>query len=137
MIIDAKNLVLGRLASVAAKKALLGNIVDIVNCEQAIVSGSRENVLAKYRRKRRLGGPFRGPFIPRKPDFFVRRVIRGMLPYKQYKGRKAFERIKCHIGVPEKFMNQGFETIEANLDSLSTLKFVTIQDLCQHLGSKI
>ena len=136
MIIDAKNLVLGRLASVAAKKALLGNNVDIVNCEQAVVSGSRENVFTKYKRKRNLGGPVKGPFISRRPELFVKRVIRGMLPYKQYKGRKAFEGVKCYIGIPEKFMNHKLETLEANLDNLSTSKYITVQELCRHLGSK-
>ncbi len=135
MIIDAKNLVLGRLASVAAKKALLGNSVDIVNCGQAVISGSRESVFAKYRRKRKLGGPFRGPYIARRSDLFVRRVIRGMLPYKEYKGRMAFEKIRCYIGVPEKFTNQQLEKLESSSDNLSS-KFVIVQELCKHLGGK-
>ncbi len=134
MIIDAKNIVLGRLASTVAKKALLGNDVVVINCEQAVISGSRENVLAKYRRKRKLGGPFQGPFIPRRPDMFVKRVIRGMLPYKQYKGRKAYERIKCYVNQPEQFKEQKTETLEATADMLATTRFVTIHDVCSHIG---
>ena len=37
MIIDAKNLVLGRMATVVAKEALLGEKIDIINCEKAVV----------------------------------------------------------------------------------------------------
>ncbi|MBI2545656.1 50S ribosomal protein L13 [Candidatus Woesearchaeota archaeon] len=135
MIIDAKQTVLGRLAAVAAKQALLGNPVEIVNCEQAIISGRRENVFAKYKRKRKLGGPFQGPFIPRNPDMFVKRVIRGMLPYKQYKGRKAFERIRCYAGIPAKLQGQQAEQVADGM-SLAMSRYVTVQEICRQLGSK-
>ena len=39
MIINADNLVLGRMAAIAAKQALLGEDVRIVNCEKAIITG--------------------------------------------------------------------------------------------------
>lgn len=136
MIIDAQKTVLGRLATTAAKQALLGNAVQIVNCEKAIISGSRENVFAKYKRKRKLGGPFQGPFIPRNPDMFVKRVIRGMLPYKQYKGRKAYERIRCYAGIPANLQGQKAEQV-ANGMALTIAKYVTVQDVCRQLGSKI
>ncbi len=38
MIIDANNMILGRLASFAAKKALLGEKIDVINCEKAVIS---------------------------------------------------------------------------------------------------
>ena len=49
MIIDATDLIVGRMGAFAAKKVLLGEKIDIVNCEKAAVSGSRENILAKLR----------------------------------------------------------------------------------------
>ena len=39
MIINAENLILGRMTTYAAKKALQGEEVDIVNCEKAIITG--------------------------------------------------------------------------------------------------
>ena len=45
MIIDAKNVVLGRLSSFAAKQLLLGEEVDIVNCEEAVLSGKRAPIV--------------------------------------------------------------------------------------------
>ena len=41
MIVDANNLVLGRMATHVAKELLKGEKVDIVNCEKVVVSGSR------------------------------------------------------------------------------------------------
>ena len=60
MIIDAKNLVLGRLASYSAKKALLGEDVIIVNSEKAVISGGRKEVVGRYKRKIKMGDVFRG-----------------------------------------------------------------------------
>jgi len=44
MIIDATNLILGRLGTYVAKKALLGNKIDIVNCENSVVTGNRKRI---------------------------------------------------------------------------------------------
>ena len=49
MIIDATNLLVGRLATVVAKKALLGGKIDIVNAEKAIISGPKRLVINKYK----------------------------------------------------------------------------------------
>jgi len=138
MIIDATNLLIGRMASVLAKKALLGEKIDIVNCEKAVISGGRANVLARYRQKADRGIPLKGPYFPNMPDRLVRRTIRGMLPYKQEKGRKAFERVMCYIGVPMQFKDKRFETVkEANVDKLPNMKFATVADIAKQLGAKI
>ena len=42
-IIDGKNAVLGRLASFAAKEALRGEEIVILNCEQIIITGNKRN----------------------------------------------------------------------------------------------
>lgn len=137
MIIDATNLVLGRLATKVAKAALLGEKVDIVNCENAVITGSRASVIAKYKRKRELGAPLKGPYFPRVADRFVRRIIRGMLPYKKTKGRDAFQRVMCYIGVPDDFKDKKFDSIkEADASKLPTLKYTTVKDVCKTLGSK-
>ena len=133
MIIDATDLIIGRMATVVAKKALLGEKVDIINCEKALISGSKKDVLAKFKARRERGQPTKGPFIPRRPDMLVKRTIRGMLPYKQEKGLKAFKRIKCYLGVPEGM--EKAETIkEAHISKLPTLKYITIGTLSRELG---
>ena len=42
-IIDGKNTVLGRLASFAAKEALKGEEIVVLNCEQVIITGNKKN----------------------------------------------------------------------------------------------
>ena len=137
MIIDASNLLLGRLAATAAKKALLGEKIDIVNCEKAVVSGNKEKILQRFKQKKSMGIPLKGPYYPRMPDRMVRRTIRGMLPYKKEKGKNAFERVMCYIGVPEKFKDKKMETIkEADVEKMPNLKYVSIGQISKFLGAK-
>ncbi|MBR9691233.1 50S ribosomal protein L13 [Candidatus Woesearchaeota archaeon] len=137
MIINAENLILGRIATVAAKKALLGEKVEIVNCEKAIITGSKKEIAARYKAKREMGQVYHGPYILRRPERFVKRAIRGMLPYKQEKGRKAFDNIRCHIGVPEELKEKEMETIEkANISKVPSLKYVTVGNICKLMGAK-
>ena len=56
MIIDANNLILGRLGTYAAKKALLGEKIDIVNCESCVITGNRKKIFDNYDIK--LNGDF-------------------------------------------------------------------------------
>ncbi len=136
MILDAKNLKLGRLAQFAAKKALLGEEVTIVNCADAVVSGKKERVFADYKRKRDMG-TFKGPFIHRKPDMLVKRTIRGMLPYKSYRGKNAMSRIRCYSNVPEKLKQEKAETIKSfDAANMKNLYYVTVSQICAHLGGK-
>ena len=137
MIIDATDLRLGRMATVVAKNALLGETIDIVNCENAVLTGNRDNVLGEYKnRLKRI--TYKGPIVHRMPDRFVKKAIRGMLPYKQYKGDKAFKRIKCYMGVPDQFKDKKFETIkEANIANVPSLRYVYVKEICKEIGAKI
>jgi len=137
MIINAENLILGRLASYVAKKALLGETVDIVNVEKAVVSGSRVNVLEKYRNKQVRGYALHGPYFPKDPLQMVKRTVRGMLPYKQEKGNEAFKRVKCYVGIPKEFEGKKTETVkEADASKVYRTKFITIAEISKHVGHK-
>ncbi len=137
MIIDATDLILGRMAAKAAKAALLGESVDVVNCEKALITGNKKDIIAKYRHRLELGQPRKGPFIQRKADRFVRRTIRGMLPFKQAKGRMAYERVKCYIGIPAPFKDQKAETIKgASIEKVPNLKHITVHEVCRQIGGK-
>jgi len=100
-IIDAKEAIVGRLATVVAKAAMLGDEVKVVNCEQAVISGTKTRVISRELNRYHRGIPTKGPFISRLPDRYVRRIIRGMLPHKQPKGNAAFKRVMCYLGIPE------------------------------------
>ena len=137
MIIDASNLILGRIATVAAKKALLGEKVDVVNCSKVLMTGNKKEIIARYKAKREMGQVYHGPYIQRRVDIFVKRTIRGMLPYKQAKGREAFERIRCYRSVPESLKDKKMETIEkANISKVPTLKYITVAEICKSMGAK-
>ncbi|MEM3374268.1 MAG: 50S ribosomal protein L13 [Candidatus Woesearchaeota archaeon] len=139
ILIDATNTILGRMAAYAAKYALEGNKVVIVNCEKAYVSGSKQDVFADYLNRLERGTPRKGPFIHRMPDKLVRRTIRGMLPYKKAKGREAYKRVLCFVGVPEEYKNE--KPIELDnkvkIEKLPTLKYVDLLTLSRRLGAKI
>ena len=138
MIIDANNLILGRLGTYVAKKALLGEDIDIVNCENSVITGDRKKIFEKYDNFLKRGIPAKGPFIRRMPERFVKRAIRGMLPYKKERGRSAFKNIKCHLGVPEDLKDNKLDTIkEANIDKVPNLKYIKVKDVCKHIGAKI
>ncbi len=136
MIIDAKNMIIGRIATVAAKKALLGEKIDIINCENAVITGKKKFLLDNFKRKKEMG-TFKGPFLPRMPDRFLRRTIRGMLPYKQEKGIKAYKRITCYHGVPKEFEGKEITKIKgADISKLDNLNYLTVKEICKKLGMR-
>ncbi|BAD85690.1 LSU ribosomal protein L13P [Thermococcus kodakarensis KOD1] len=139
-IINAEGLILGRLASKVAKMLLEGEEVVIVNAEKAIITGNREDIFAKYKQRTELRtrtNPRRGPFYPKRSDEIVRRTVRGMLPWKTDRGRKAFKRLKVYVGVPKEFEGKEFETIsEAHMSRLATPKYVTVGEVAKFLGGK-
>jgi len=138
MIINASDMILGRLASYVAKQALLGEKVDIVNCEKAVLTGNKKSVLADYKRRNERGTrPTKGPFMPKMPDRFVRRCIRGMLPYKQEKGIKAFKRIMCYIGIPDEFKDNKIETLDNfNVSKVPSLRYIYVGEICKSMKER-
>ena len=101
---NGEGIVLGRLAVQVAKDALLGEEVRVVNCEKIIISGVKTTTFAhEKQRYERKGYPLKSAKFSRIPDRYVRRSIRGMLPWKTTRGREAFLRIMCYRGLPEVF----------------------------------
>ena len=103
-VIDASGLILGRLASYVAKQILLGEEIVVVNAENAVITGRKKSVVAKFQTRlgiRTLGTQKKAPKHARRPDTYIRRVVRGMLPWKKPKGKSAYRRLKVYISVPE------------------------------------
>lgn len=104
IVIDAANSVVGRIASYAAKQALLGNTVAIVNCNDALITGRRNLIIERYTRMRQRGkGQRWAPIVPKVPEKLMKRTIRGMLEYTQRRGEAALDRIRCYNAVPQEF----------------------------------
>lgn len=103
-VVDAANVAAGRLASYAAKQALLGHEIIVVNSEKAVITGKTKVILEKYLEKRKRGGSAqKGPNFPSRAEFILKRTIRGMLAYKVGRGKEAFEKIKCFKGIPKEY----------------------------------
>ena len=139
VIVDAKNLIVGRMATYVAKKAMLGERIDVVNCEKAVITGTKSSVFSRFKQKRDMGIPLKGPYIHRSPDRLVRRIIRGMLPYKQPRGRDAFKRVMCYVGFPTKLKEKKEEVVtidSSNVSKVPNFKYVTIGEVSKYLGSK-
>jgi ribosomal protein uL13 len=104
IIINADKMVLGRLGSFIAKEVLLGNHVDVINCEKAIITGTLNNIMFKYANKRELGASNQqGPYVTMNPSAIVKRTARGMLSHREGRGRAALKRIRCYSGIPKEF----------------------------------
>ncbi len=131
-------MILGRLAAIVAKEALLGEEVKVVNCEKVVISGNKvTTVFNAWKRRQRKGYPPKSQKLSRLPDRFVRRAIRGMLPWKVARGKEAFRRIMCYKGIPGELAGNEFIIVQkASVNKLPTLKFITIGEICRQIGGK-
>ncbi len=136
IIINGKGLIMGRLASFAASKAREGEKVVILNSEEVIITGKKEGIFERYKTLDEMKPRNKhGVTIPKIPDRFLRRVIRGMIGKRKSSGREAFRKVKCYVGVPEEFKNK--EAKDYGIKSKKDIKipdFVTVQQVCEHLG---
>ncbi len=133
-VINAENLVMGRLASHVAKRLLNGEEIHIVNAEKALITGSRDNILARFKFKRTVGTRRTGPFYPRTPHMMVKRTVRGMIPYQSGSGREAYRRLRVHIGVPAELASDAAESIEKA--KTQAVKKVTVGEVSRWMGAK-
>ena len=145
-LIDATDKILGRFCSQIAKRALLGEYIVIINAKDAIISGTKRDIHEKYLAKLNIStatNPRRGPFHERRPDTFMRRVIKQMLPRKKLRGKEALKRVNVYItDIPERFKSRyqklvPTEIYNADKKRLSYYnKFITLDNLCQRIGWK-
>jgi large subunit ribosomal protein L13 len=136
-IYDAENMVVGRLGAKAAKAAILGDDVVIVNVEKAIITGNGRTVIEAFKEKFKIRTsykPSRGPFHERRPDKMVRKMLRGMLPWPTPRGKAAYKRIKVYIGVPEQYIESEKIVLEGAKYRSMTQKLITVGDLSHELG---
>jgi len=136
-VIDANNLILGRMASNVARRLLNGEEIKIINAERAIISGRKDTTFERYRRYVDRGSREFGPRFPRRPDQIVARTIRGMIPHTKATGREAYNRLKVYIGVPPELSKEQAGTVEdASIVRLSTSNYTALGELSKRLGSK-
>jgi large subunit ribosomal protein L13 len=133
-VIDASGLILGRMASVVAKRLLQGENIIIVNAEKSTLSGKRLSRIKEAREFLEVGHPGKGPFHQRRPDRILHRTIRGMLPRRIPKGQQALRRLRVYLGVPDEFKNSKAEPLpEASAIKLKG-PFFTLGEFAKEIG---
>jgi len=134
VVIDARDCILGRVASEVAQQALDGDRIAVVNAEDAVITGNPESTVEKYQQRAELGSDS-GPYYPQRPDGIFKRAIRGMLPYKQDHGREAFENGRVYLGNP--YDDEGEVLDGTSLDRLSNIKFISLGEVSEKLGANV
>ncbi|MGB9915414.1 MAG: 50S ribosomal protein L13 [Candidatus Bathyarchaeales archaeon] len=133
-IIDADGLIVGRMASIVAKKLLNGEKVIVVNAEKAVLSGKKKSRVSEAKEFLEVGSPGRGPLHYRLPDRMLRKTVRGMLPFKQPKGKMAYKRLKVFIGVPEDLKGKQMITFEEAQAAKLRGPYFTLGELAKEIG---
>jgi large subunit ribosomal protein L13 len=134
VVINGEGLVLGRMCSKVAKRLLNGEEVIVVNAEKVVLSGKKKSKVAEAKQFLEVGAPERGPFHSRRPDRIVRKTVRGMVPWKQAKGKTAYKRLKVYLGVPDELAGQPMETIEEVSASKLKGPHFTLGELAVEVG---
>jgi len=130
-VVDARDCILGRVASQVAERAIDGERIAVVNAERAVVTGSQENVVGTFQERRRVGSD-RGPAYPKRPDGIFKRSIRGMVPHKRDRGREALGNVRVYVGNP---YDSAEVLPDTSLDRLSNITFVSLGEVSEALGA--
>ncbi len=144
LLLDAKDKILGRFCSQVAKKTLLGQHIVVINAKDAIISGNKSEIHERYLSKlniRTATNPTKGPFHRRRPDTFMKRVIKQMLPRKKIRGKEAIKRIHVYAeNIPERFKPKYQKLIPQDIPKCNKTrlfyynKFITLENLCNRIG---
>ena len=132
--VNAEGLIVGRMCSKVAKLLLNGEEVIILNAEKAVFSGKKKSKVLEAHIFLEVGAPERGPFHYRRPDRFLKKALRGMVPYKLPKGKAAYKRLKVFMGIPIEYKDQTMITFdEAQSTDLKGPHF-TLGELAKEIG---
>jgi large subunit ribosomal protein L13 len=111
-VIDASDVVLGRLASqvavllrgkhkpIFAPHVDTGDFVIVINADKVALSGNKLEQKRAYRHSGYPGGMHSvsyGELMEKRPDRIVEKAVRGMLP-KNSLGRKTLRKLKVYAG---------------------------------------
>ena len=159
LVLDASNLVLGRLASETAKillgkenkvtgKDSEGNLktvnvkpedtIFIINAEECIITGDPKVTTKRYLsriHKKVLTNPRRGPFHARQPEEIVKRAVRGMIGWKKPSSHKVYSRLRVYVDSPnEKISKQAISFTHISADKTLS-KRITVGELGRRLST--
>lgn len=135
VVIDGKDLILGRLGSAVAKRLLLGETIKIVNCRDVVILGRKKFLVEKYKGTFSRTVTYHGPYYSRSPADIVKRSMRKMLPYRNARGAVAYKRLKCFTSTPSTLLSAEKETVQsATMDQESVFYYTKMGEICKALG---
>lgn len=112
LVVDAKDAVLGRLASAVAARLKgkhnpmytphvdTGDAVIVINAEKIVLTGRKLEQKTYYRHSGYMGGIksiTAKKLMEKKPEDLIRHAVKGMLP-KNRLGRKLFKKLHVYAG---------------------------------------
>ena len=135
--VDASGQIAGRFCSKVAKLLLNGKRVVVLNSERALVSGGRVSVRQEW--TERLGlyshvNPLYGPIHYRRPDNILRRMVRGMVPHQENKGRMAMKRLRVYMGVPTAYREVELTKFDDTAAPRPLPLYTTMAEVASDLG---
>jgi len=134
-IIDARGLVLGRMASIVAKRLMKGEKIIIVNASDAVISGKRLSIIREKEKFLQIGHHRKGPVHPRTPEGIVKKVIKGMLPRKKPCGMDAIKKLRVYSGMPTEFESKTITLPEVDVRTLKG-SYIKVSELAHNLSWK-
>ena len=137
VVIDGKDLILGRMGSLIAKRLLMGENITIVNCKDIILIGKKKFLINKYKGKRENNVIKKGPYFHRNSSDIVKRSIRTMLPYRNERGIRALKNLKCYGSVPSTLIKTEKEVLtSAKVNFDSVFYYTKVGEISEVLGGK-
>ncbi len=133
IVIDGTDVIFGRMATQVAKKALEGEEIHVINAEKLILNGRPSVIIHKFHERRRAknkADPEKSPKWSKVPHMLIKRMIRGMIPWKTAKGKLAYRRIMVYTGNPKELKASEFKTKKH--DGISP--HITVHRLCKMMG---
>lgn len=137
LIVDATGHVLGRLASIIAKRLLEGYRVVVLNAEKALLSGRKQALLremGEWLNVRSAINPRHTPRHPRTPDGIITYAVRGMLPRRRPKGLSALKRLRVYVDEPPSYKGLKAIRLEEALAKGHPSRYVSLGELAKEIG---
>ncbi|MFA5357764.1 MAG: 50S ribosomal protein L13 [archaeon] len=138
MIVDVNGMVAGRVATKIAKALIKGETVTVLNAEGAIIVGTKESILDKFKRRINASvksNPYYGPKYDRVPSKMFKRTIKGMLPNRSRTVERLLKNLKVYNAVPKEFKDKKFDDIGSpKYDERHD--FMTLKEIAHLCGGK-
>lgn len=130
--VDAEDQVVGRLASEVAKIVNQGQDVTVINANRALISGRKEEVVSKYRKRKKIGNKYKGPFYPNNAAGILKRTISGMLS----DNKSQTGSLRIENGEREESGQDFIRFEDAEKSNLKKKKYIYLEELASDLSKK-